>query len=316
MRAARVVGFGAVVVLVIATVPGLGALRSRFEHASAGWVVVAALLEAGSVLSFAVAFHRTFERRLPTRTSVSLALTAQGVNVLIPAGGTGGLAVAGTVMARAGVPAGIAVSRMVALFLISGVVPNITLIVLAGLGVGSGVVPGHASAAASWLPAGIAAVLTGAVWSLAGRLERRARPERSGWRRWLGHVGDGASWTRELLRRHDPLLLAGALGFVLLDLAALAIAFHAIGSRGLPVGTLALAYTLGQAGSVIPLPGTTEGGLIGLLLLYGAHLVPATSAVLLYRAVQTLVPLSLGSIGMAALRNLAPALGDVEETVA
>jgi uncharacterized membrane protein YbhN (UPF0104 family) len=314
-RAARLLGIGVVVVLVIATVPGLAALRSRFERAAPGWIVAAGMLEVGSVLSFAVAFHRTFARRLPSRTSVSLALTAQGVNVLVPAGGTGGLAVAGAVMARAGVPARVAVSRMVALFLISGVAPNVALIVLAGLGVGSGLLPGHASVAASWLPAAIAAALTGTAWRLSGRLHSRDGEIRTGWRRWLSHVSDGVNWARELLRRRDPLLLAGAFGFVLLDLAAIGAAFQAIGSPGLPLGTLALAYALGQAGSVIPLPGTTEGGLIGVFLLYGAALVPATSAILLYRAVQTLVPLSLGLIGLVELRHLAPALGNLEETI-
>lgn len=309
-----------VVVLVIATVPGLGALRSRFEHARVGWILASGLLEAASVFSFALAFHRTLEARTSPRRSAALGMTAQGVNVLVPAGGTGGLAVTGALMARAGVPVPFAISRMVALFVISGVLPNIALLIVAGVGVGIGVLPGHSSAAGSLLPAAIAAVLTGLVWQVSRRTPRGLRERTDGWRGVLGrvssYVAEGLRSSGRLLRRRDPMLLLGAFGFVLFDLAALAVAFRAIGSPGLPLGTMALAYTLGQVGSVISLPGTTEGGLIGVFLLYGARLVPVTSAVLVYRAVQILVPLALGVIGVAELRRLTPSLGDLEQPVA
>ena len=101
----------------------------------------------------------------------------------------------------------------------------------------------------------------------------------------------------------DPLLLFGALGFVLCDLGALAAAFRAVGGAGLPLGTMVLSYTLGQAGSIISLPGTTEGGLVGVFALYGAPLALATSAILVYRAAQSLIPLLLGLIGIAGLRR-------------
>jgi uncharacterized membrane protein YbhN (UPF0104 family) len=77
-----------------------------------------------------------------------------------------------------------------------------------------------------------------------------------------------------------------------------------VGATPLPLGTMLLAYTLGQAGSIFSLPGATEGGLLGLFLLYGAPLTLAAPAILLYRAVQTAVPLVLGLIGVADLRHL------------
>ena len=297
-----------VVIVVIARAPGLGALRSRFSASDAGWMGTSIVLEIGSVLSFVVAFHSAFARRIPWRPSAAMAMTAQGVNVLVPAGGTGGLAVAGVIMSRAGVPPGFAASRMIALFLLSSVATNVLLVVVAGVGVATGALPGHASWQASLLPALAATLLIAFVAYASRHLSISTQPAQGRWRstaqRALASLREGLVWSGQLLRDRDPLLVFGALGFVLFDLAALAAAFSAFGSGGLPLGTMLLAYTLGQAGSIISLPGATEGGLLGLFLLYGAPLTLAAPAILLYRAVQTAVPLVLGLIGIADLRHL------------
>jgi len=307
-RLTRSAAILAVVVLVIAKVPGLGGLRSRFAHADAAWIVAAIVLQVACEVGFVLAFHSAVAPRFGWRQSGSLALTAQGINALVPAGGTGGLAAVAVIMGRAGVPAAFAASRMVSLFLITAVATNVLLIILAGIGVATGALPGHASLAASLVPAAAALVLIAAVAYLARRLPGAQPLARSGWRaiahRVLGSLREGIRGSAQLLRTRDPLLILGALGFVLCDLAALAAAFRAVGSPGLPLGTMVLGYTLGQAGSIVPLPGTTEGGLIGVFVLYGAPLVLATSAILLFRAVQSLVPLLLGLIGMLELRHL------------
>jgi uncharacterized membrane protein YbhN (UPF0104 family) len=304
---ARLIGAAAVVIVVIVSVPGLGGLRARLSHAGGGWTLVSSALEVGSVMCFVLAFHSALAGRVRWRNAAPLALVAQGVNVLVPAGGTGGLAATGVMMTRAGLPAAFTASRMVALFLITAVATNVLLIIVAGVGVGAGLLPGHASIAASLLPAVLAAALI-AVMAYVPRLLPSVDAERAvGWRafvrRSLGYVGDGIGATLPMLRARDPQLIVGALGFVLFDLAALVAAFHAVGSSGLPVGTMMLAYTLGQAGSIVSLPGTTEGGLVGVFVLYGAPLVLATSAALVYRAVQSLVPLALGLVGVGALRQ-------------
>ena len=298
-----------VVVLVIVTVPGLGSLRSRFAGAQPGWIIAACALQVGSVLCFALAFQRTFADRVAPGSSVSLALTAQGVNVLVPAGGTGGLAVAGVLMSRAGMAPALAARRMIGLFLLAGVATNVLLLIVGGLGVGTGVLPGRASWVGSLLPALIAAGLGAMAICMAKRPPAPAgrHATTSRWtrlaRRGAGYLRDGVTCSGELLRTRDPLLILGALGYIVLDLGALALAFHALGSSGLPLGTLLLAYTLGQAGSVVSLPGTTEGGLVGVFVLYGAPLALATSAILVYRAVQSLVLLALGLVGVAGLRH-------------
>jgi uncharacterized membrane protein YbhN (UPF0104 family) len=311
-----------VIVLVIVAVPGLGALRARLAHADAGWVLGAAMLEAASVASFAIAFHRAFVPGLTGRHSASLATTAQGVNVLVPAGGTGGLAAVTVLMARSGMARDFVISRMVALFVITGVLTNVLMVIVAGIGVSVGMLPGHASTAESMLPAVLALAMVVTVCLLVRRRDWGAKRDESDGRTMaivrhgLSQVQQGLRWSVRLLRAGDPLLTLGAAGFVLFDLAALVSSFRAVESTGLPLGTMMLAYTLGQIGSVVSLPGTTEGGLLGVLVLYGAPVGASVSAILVYRAAQTLVPLALGLVGVMGLCNrydadLTPEVGDL-----
>ena len=58
-----------------------------------------------------------------------------------------------------------------------------------------------------------------------------------------------------------------------------------------------MAYVIGQAGSLVPVPGglgAVDASLIGALAVYGIALGPAAAAVLVYRAVSLSVPLTLG----------------------
>ena len=74
------------------------------------------------------------------------------------------------------------------------------------------------------------------------------------------YLRDGVAASAELLRSGDRLVIAGAIGYFAFDLAALAAVFQAVGSAGLPIGLLVLAYTLGHGGAMVPIPGSSEGG--------------------------------------------------------
>ncbi len=308
LRLGRLALLLAVAVLVVARAPGLGAVRAKFAGASAGWIAASALLEIGTVIGFVLAFHAAFERRMRPALSASIGMVAQGVNVLVPAGGSSGLALMGVLMTRSGIPAAFTATRMIALFLVTSVAVDLLLVVVGGLGVFTGVLPGSVSWEGSLLPALVAALVGVGIAYVPRRLPALDGAPRTGWRSvvpWtLEYLREGIQWSMQLLRSRDPLLAAGALAFVLLDVGALAAAFHALGGGGLPLGSMLLAYTLGQAGSVIPLPGTTEGGLIGVFVLYGAPLALTTAAVLLYRAAQSVIPLVLGGVGLLGLWSL------------
>jgi len=110
-----------------------------------------------------------------------------------------------------------------------------------------------------------------------------------------------------VLRRGDRLLIAGAVTYYAFDVAALGAAFQAFGGGAPPVAEFVLAYTIGHAGALLPTPGGvggTEGGLIGMMVVYGAPVDVATAAVLAYRVFQLGLPAILGALSMLRIRAL------------
>jgi len=286
---------------------GLQEIGHQLAGADGGWIAVALILELASTACFALAFHGVYDRRPSVRASTSMSMAVQGMNVVLPSGGAGGLAVGAVLLDRAGVPRSFAASRTVALFLITSLV-SFAAVVIAGFGVAVGVLSGEATLAVTVLPGIAALLLIVAVFALP---RSQAPVERAPGGRVSTALGnareylrDGVGASAELLRSGDRLVIAGAIGYFAFDVAALAAAFQAVGSAGLPIGLLVLAYTLGHGGAVVPIPGSAEGGLIGMFVLYGMSLPTATAAVLAYRALHAGVPILLGAIGLADVRRL------------
>jgi uncharacterized membrane protein YbhN (UPF0104 family) len=304
---------------VIATqLPGLKDIGHQLAGAHGGWIAAALVLELASTACFALAFHGVYDRRPSPRASTSMSLAVQGMNIVLPSGGAGGLAVGAVLLDRAGVPRSFAASRTVALFLITSLV-SFVAVVIAGFGVAAGVLAGEASLAVTLLPGILALLVIVAVFALprsqgpvkrvpAGRLATALANARE-------YLRDGVGASADLLRSGDRLVIVGAIGYFAFDVAALAAAFHAVGPAGLPIGLLVLAYTLGHGGAMVPMPGSAEGGLIGMFVLYGMDVPTATAAVLAYRALHAGVPMLLGAIGLAdvrrQLRDRAPTLKPV-----
>lgn len=118
-------------------------------------------------------------------------------------------------------------------------------------------------------------------------------------------LSDGISDGVALLASGQPLVIAGAIGYMAFDVATLAAAFQAFDGAP-PVSSLVLAYTLGRLGGLIPVPGGiggTDGALIATFALYGSPVAEATAAVLAYRAFQLLLPAVLGTVAFAQLQR-------------
>ena len=310
-QVARKLGVVAVLLAIGAVVatqlPGLADIGHQLAGADGGWIAAALVLELASTACFALAFHGVYDRRPSKRASTSMSMAVQGMNIVLPSGGAGGLAVGAVLLDRAGVPRSFAASRTVALFLITSLV-SFVAVVIAGFGVAAGVLSGDATLAVTLLPGVLALLVIVAVFALprsesavkrapAGRLRTALANARE-------YLRDGVGASAELLRSGDRLVIAGAVGYFAFDVAALAAAFHAVGSAGLPIGLLVLAYTLGHGGAMVPIPGSAEGGLIGMFVLYGMSVPTATAAVLAYRALHAGVPMLLGTIGLADVRRL------------
>jgi uncharacterized membrane protein YbhN (UPF0104 family) len=306
-KLALVVGLLAMAAVLATQLPGLEEIPHQLAGADGGWITAALVLELASTACFALAFHGVYDRRPSPRASTSMSMAVQGMNIVLPSGGAGGLAVGAVLLDRAGVPRSFAASRTVALFLITSLV-SFVAVVIAGFGVAAGLLSGEAQLAVTLLPGIAALLLIVAVFALprsrgelkrapTGRLSRALANTRE-------YLREGVGASAELLRSGDRLVIAGAIGYFAFDVAALAAAFHAVGSAGLPIGLLVLAYTLGHGGAIVPIPGSAEGGLIGMFVLYGMSLPTATAAVLAYRALHAGVPMLLGAIGLADVRRL------------
>ena len=300
LRFAAFVALLVLVALAIRGLPGLDDVRRRLGAGSARGIVLVAGLELGSVLGFVVALRGAFSSIPPWRISLALGTAEQGANVLLPAGGVGGLAL-GAVFARdAGVPSEIAVSRTVALFLVTSAVTFVGIAVGGALAaVGRGDVPWYGSVA----PAALAAVALATVSALPSVLKPGSRGLR---RRLSASARSGITSALRLVCEPNLVLLSGAVAYFAFDVGALAAGFHALGAESLPVGAFLLAYTLGQAGGMLPLPGGVggvDGGLIGMFVLYGTSVGDATAAVLAYRLFQLGVPVVCGLVGFLVLTH-------------
>ncbi len=316
IRVAEIAAVIAVVVIAISALPGLDDVRSRLAGAALAGVVAAALAEVGSCFGYLLAFRSTFCAGMSWRLSYDIAMAEQAANTLLPAGGAGGLALGVWALRQAGMPTGHIGRRTVAFFVITSAA-NFFALILVGIGVFAGIVPGRGSAWLTLVPALITALgvlLVGLSPRLLRALGKRgadADPHR-----WTGRArlalragltagADGVDQAIVLLRSHSVGAIAGSFSYMAFDIAALGFAFAAVG----PVptfGVLVLGYLIGQLGNLIPVPGGiggTEGALIGVFALYGVNLTVATAAVLLYRLFQLLVPAALGVPAFVLLRR-------------
>ncbi len=319
IRVAQIAAVVGAVAIAIGALPGLDDVRARFAGASPAWIAAVAVAEAGSCAGYVLAFRSTFCAGMSWSLSYEIAMAEQAANALLPAGGAGGLALGVWALRQAGMPTGHIARRTVAFFVITSA-PNFLGVVLVGLALFAGLLPGSESAALTLLPALITAlgivlvVLSPRLLRALGARGDGAREAKgSGLRRRVGNAlrdglqaaADGVEQAIDLLRSRSAGVLVGAFAYMAFDIAALGFAFAAVGSAP-SFGVLVLAYLLGQLGNLIPLPGGiggTEAGLVGFLALYGVALNDATAAVLLYRLFELAVPALLGTPAFFVLRR-------------
>lgn len=289
--------------------PGLGDLRDRLAGADPRLIALAAAVEIGSCLAFVAAFRGVFSRRLSWRFSYEVAMSEQAANVLLPTGGAGGLALGAWALRRIGMPAERVGRRTVAFFLVTSSV-NFVAVVVAGLGLATGVLDGRIGTLAALIPALLAAGALIALALLPRALDGPEGRADGRWRRALvagrAHLAGGIRDALALLRSGRPSVALGAFGYMALDVAALAVAFAALGGGAPSIGAFVFAYAVGQLGGLVPLPGGvggTDGGLILAFGLLGTPVAVAGAAVIAYRVFQLGVPAILGLAAFAQLRR-------------
>ena len=305
-------GFALVAGFAVAAVSGAAGIGARLAHGRPAWLIVAAGLELISALGFVAAFQLVFGEWLSGWMSVRVGLAVRAATIVLPAGGLLAIGVGARALRRRGMPRAKTGCRTVAFLLITNA-PNLIVLAVVGLALGTGLLDGPHAPALTLLPGAIALGAIGLTLLLPVLSHQRAAdrsPRARG--RVISMLATqlelGVIETRMLLSGGDWKLL-GVFAYYAADNAVLWATFKAFGHAHPPISTLILAYLIGSAAGSLPVPagiGVVEGGMIGLLVFYGAPVICAGIAVLAYRAVSTALPLALGGAAVLTLRRRAP----------
>jgi uncharacterized membrane protein YbhN (UPF0104 family) len=289
--------------LVALLAPGLQDVRHLLGNASPWWIVLAIALEVASSLSYVLMFRPAFCPTMSWRSTFKISLAELAVGSIVPASGAGGVALGAWVLTRSGMPVAVVARRSIAFLLVKSSV-NFVAVAILGVVLWLGLGP-DLSPALTILGTGISiGVLLGV--PLVARLLARAGA-RGGPRVRAAAVAvyDGTMEAGRLLRRRNPLLVTGAIGYWFFDNLVLLATFHAFGLSP-PVLIVLMAYLVGQIGGALPIPGGLggiDGGLIGTLIVYGIDPAQAAAAVIAYRVVLFWVPLIMGAPAFFFLRR-------------
>ncbi len=304
---------------VLPKISGVGATVHRIERGDGWWIAAGVVLEALSFAAYVVLFQAVFVREPgPIGWRESYLITMAGVVAtrLLATAGAGGVALTAWALRRSGMEARLVACRMVAFMVLLYVIYAGSL-VLAGLGLNTGLFPGGGSFAITILPATVGALLLaigGAVALLPQDAERRLNQWAKGSGRvahWMARAvtvpalaASGVRTAIALVRTRDPRLL-GAPAWWGFEICVLWACFHAFGKPP-PFTVIWMAYFVGMLGNLLPLPGGiggVEGGMIGALAAFGVHFNLAVLAVLSYRGISFWLPTIPGLVAYLQLRR-------------
>ena len=229
-----VVSVAAFLYFVLPQLLGLRETWNRIQHGNGWWLGVAAVLEALSFLGYIALFRGVFVRgdsRIGWRASYEITMAGLAATRLLASAGAGGVALTAWALRRSGLEARIVACRMIAFMALLYAV-YMGMLVICGVGLYLGVLPGSAPFAITIIPAVFGAtVILGflAVSLLPGDFDRLVnRWTRGGRLGWIAvHVAaapaaaaSGVRTAIDLVRSRDPQLL-GAIGWWGFDIAVL-----------------------------------------------------------------------------------------------
>jgi uncharacterized membrane protein YbhN (UPF0104 family) len=282
-------------------------------------VAAAVPLEVLSVLGSIVLFWAVYRSLADEAgTGVSLGLgdsmrlvtSRLALGATLPGGAATGFAVQFWALSRSGMSAADISRGTTAFLVLSNSVAAVVLIVL-GLALSLESVPGHVHLAFDIPAAATAAAAVVGVLALA-RAGRRAkatgRAPQTGahvattgrLRQIASRIAPGTHDAIVLLRR--PWALAGLIANPLFDLMAFYLAYWSV-AEPQAIAVMVFAYFLGQAGSLIPVPGAAQVLAIACLVASGATAADATAGVLVWTAIVLSVQIGWGLYQYVALRR-------------
>src|SRR6476661_1397058 len=288
--------------LLAPAVGDLGDAVGRLGDADARWLVAGFALELVSFLGYIVLFRTVAldggSTRIGLRASAEITLAGTAATRVFASGGAGGVALTAWALRRSGLDRAAVAARMVAFLVLLYAVYMLALVV-GGLGLALGLLPGSAPVAMTIAPAAL-----GATVIVAALFAQRIAPGEGRVRGVMAPVGQGVRDARALLARREPGLL-GALAWWAGDVAVLVVCLHAFGAAP-AIAVVVVAYFVGILANLLPLPGGVggvDGGMVGALVLFGVDPALAVVGVLAYRGFAFWLPIAPGVLAFFSLRR-------------
>lgn len=258
-------------------------------------------------------------RRLDLRASYQITMAGLAATRIFSAAGAGGLVLTYWALRKAGMQRRIAACRMVAFLILTYFVYTAALVIF-GVLLRSGVLPGSAPLAGTVVPAAVSGgliVLFLMIALIPQDFERRIEHYARGYRR-ARHLmrfakvpATMATGVRTAIAyiRHPQrgaLAVGGAIGFWAAQIGILWASFEAFGGD-VPFGVLVQGFFLGMAANLIPSPaggvGAVDAGMIGAFAIFGIEESIVFPAVLTYRVIAFWLPIPPGIVAFVQLRG-------------
>lgn len=308
-------------------VVGLDDEIARISGATWYWIAIAIAFNVAAFGAYVALFRGVLggtaaaevRSRLDFGASYQITMAGLAATRVFSAAGAGGLMLTYWALRKAGMPRRRSACRMVAFLVVMYSVYALALI-LFGVLLRTGVLPGDAPVAATIVPAalaGAALAIGGLVALVPGDLEGR-----------LAAFGDGGRVGRLAARlapvpataatgirtaigyvrhpRRGALAVAGAVGFWAANIGVLWASFEAFGGD-VPFAVLVQGFFLGMAANLVPSPaggvGSVDAGMIGAFVVLGIPGGIVFPAVLTYRVIAFWLPIPPGLVAFFQLRR-------------
>jgi uncharacterized membrane protein YbhN (UPF0104 family) len=308
-------------------VVGLNGELTRISDAVWYWVVIAVAFNVAAFGAYVALFRGVLggnasegvRKRLDANASYQITMAGLAATRIFSAAGAGGLVLTYWALRKAGMPRRRSACRMVAFLVLMYSVYGLALIVF-GVLLRTGVLPGDAPVAGTIVPAALAGgamAIAGLIALIPDDLERRLSSFKGKGR--VARVAaklapvpaTAASGIRTAIDyvrhpRRGALAVSGAIGFWAANIGVLWASFEAFGGD-VPFGVLVQGFFVGMAANLIPSPaggvGSVDAGMIGAFVLFGIPAGIVFPAVLTYRVIAFWLPIPPGIVAFFQLRN-------------
>jgi uncharacterized protein (TIRG00374 family) len=306
---------------------GLDEATARLDDGNWYWIAVAVVFNVGAFAAYVALFRGVLggsrddavRRRLGVRASYQITMAGLAATRIFSAAGAGGIAITYWALRKAGMPRRRSACRMVA-FLVLMNTPYLLALVIFGVLLRTGMLPGSAPFGGTVVPAVVAGGLMAILLLIAlipEDFERRLTSFARGYRRARfvarlaaapATLSTGVRTAFDYVRhpRRGALAVGGAVGFWAANIAVLWASFEAFGGN-VPFGVLVQGFFVGMAANLIPSPaggvGSVDAGMIAAFALFDIPTGVVFPAVLCYRVVAFWLPIPPGIVAYFQLRK-------------